>query len=651
MSSSSSSSYGTDDQDVVSNVDANADHDDGFDGWGIDNEISFDEPAAPAAAFSSVTNANKISSVNEEAWPEVFASKASANINTVPIGQNEADEEEDYYEGDMDDEDMTVEIVKEQQTESKQSVEAESEDVGDDDDDDEENASIRAVREEEEARLAQRDAEEKRRTAEQQERLLQRKKEQAEREKKEADEAANRVREEREKAERARREAELAAQKAEKERKEADQATEKAKRDRAKPAEVDPIPKETIPGYFDRTSDTNTAASTESSPSKIVAPTNANEADVLLAQHSNAPQQIVKAQSSSHELETVKASLQQLFQYVSSPAESRAISFRNSHFSARSKDVTVNTVERVRSALSFTKNLVPTGTKTALDFDRLKPTTNIEPLLANISQVLAAYVASQRNVESQTRRALSLALITAVIDKTDRENLANTALILAYVVGSLLISEAGQLKTAEMVAETESKKKQFRVLRAKIVTDVNDFLSATRTAMVGGEYKKKFIDSVAEISSSFPSAAEKYAFAANPVFGKKSYGTALAMLLREFVRYNPVNTIAVGTELLTQLLLQSFSIMPDIIIYPVAMYDVLAGMLDGIRGLLSVVDVESDRKKILEFWSVVSKALSGQALSAANSKQPAAQLSAAAPIKQSATTKFRHRFATDSDSE
>lgn len=686
MSSSSSSTYSGGDDNEFSRADEPIHEDFGFDGWD-DSEITFDDApiqktaAAPAAQIHT-----------EEAWPDLLESAApikKLSMTMKPIGQKDNNDDdnadEDFYDGDMEDDENVIDEEEAMRATPVPTPKSQTEETLVVDENDIEDEDLDVEKEEDEAREAEEEAAEKKRRAEEEERTLQRKQEQADREKREADEAVAKVRAEREKAEKARRDAELAAQKAVKERKEADDAkrvavaqqpSEKEKPKPATPkpavtatpkaaakpaADLDPIPKESAPAFVERTDDAANmpAKSRFMQSSAAISPKSTNDYDSLLVEHAVKPLQLTNSRKDEESLNLIGDALKGLFEYVATPSSKRAPTFKNNFYVAKSKDVTSDTLTRVQSAMNFISKLKPVATdvnnrelykKTTLE-------TSIEPLLRNIAHTLCAYVTSQQNVPTSTRRALSQALIADVIQKSEKGQIAHAALLLAFVVGNLLLSEAAALKTAELVAETPHKKNEFHALRVRIVNEVAAFVASADYAMPTASVVKQTMESIASVSKTFDSAALKYSPTETNLNGHKSYGTALAVMLREYVRYNPVNRSLAegGSAPLVQLLFQVNLLMPDTIMYPRATFDVLAGMLDGVKGALSAVDVESDRTQIIELWNRVKKLLGGQSdylSSSSLTQQKQTKVESVKPVAAKTTTdKFIRRFADDSDSE
>jgi len=57
---------------------------------------------------------------------------------------------------------------------------------------------------------------------------------------------------------------------------------------------------------------------------------------------------------------------------------------------------------------------------------------------------------------------------------------------------------------------------------------------------------------------------------------------------------------------------QANMLMPDLIMYPEATYDVLSGMLDGLKGTFNVIDSAQDRQKVIAAWNQIKTDLSDQ---------------------------------------
>lgn len=617
MSSSSSSEAGEySDHDFSVQGDTHIDDKD-FDGWD-DNPITFETDTNNKDADEQ-TGSNTTKSVQiDESWPSFDEPVAVVMKRSVPVGQNEEEEEdEEIYEGSLQAED----------------IEEEEEGGGEDDENEqqEETPAQKKIREEMEARQAEAEAAEKKRRLEEAKRALDKSKADSEREKREAVEAEKKRREEEEKVRKAFRDQQEALKKAEKERKEADEAAAAKKTPQpspmkqqppapAKHTEVQPIPKETIPDLNRRARET---AAMEDEPQqqtqqKVTSVSStAKELDDALAKHSNDNNQFQKAVRDPKILDRLRAALDEFHQYAKTPIAERSYTFQNEFFNASSKSITNDVRMRLQEIVEAAKKLT-VGEK---DEDRLfyevSPySTAVEPLLKQLSHALCAYITSQEKVDPQQRRGVAGALIADVIVKADPENVARTTQILACTIADLLCSEAAALKIAELVSEGE-KKKLFRKLRVLILNDVTAFINSINASTATAE---KIMQQISVVSSSFEEIANNFTAiktegSQKPSTNKRmSHGMVLSILLRQYVLYNPAvrNFFTDNEDARASLVYQSNVIVPDLIMYPEAMYDVLAGMLDTIRASFNVISKTEDRTRVMLVWNQIKKELTSQ---------------------------------------
>lgn len=622
MSSSSSSDAGEySDHDFSVHGDAHTD-DKGFDGWGLDDEqITFDtsnnndDDDNPEETGNSAT---KPALVVDDGWPSFDEPTAVVMTRSVPVGQNEEEEDDEIFEEEEQDEDV---VVDEEETNNQA-----------------ESLAQKKAREEMEARQAEAVAAEKKRRLDEAKRALEKSKTDSEREKREAAEAEKKRREEEEKVRKAFREQQEALQKAEKERKEAEEAAAavKAKKPTAispmkqqpaapavapkKNADVPPIPKETIHDLNRRAREThdNQEEKVPQQKAPVSTPT-AKEIDDALAKHLNEKGQFQKAARDQKVLDRLRAALDEFHQYAKTPIAERDYTFQNEFFNASSKDFTKEGTLRLQSIVDAAKKLRVGEKNEARLYYEVSPfDPSVEPLLKQLSHALCAYITSQAKVGAQQRRGVASALIADVIYKSDPENMARTAQILAVTIADILCSEAAALKIAELVSEGE-KKKKFQDLRVLILGDVISFINSI-SASTGAA--SKIVNQIAAVSSSFEELA--YRFSAINTEGKEkhgvnnnkrmSHGLVLSILLRQYVLYNPAvrNFTTDNDDARASLTYQSNIIVPDLIMYPEAMYDVLAGMLDGVRSSFNIVSKTEDRTRVMLIWNEIKGELNNQ---------------------------------------
>lgn len=589
----------------------------GFNGWGT-----------PAGQVIFTTKSAEASAVEEE-WPSLEEPRGAVMSRSEPIGVNESEEDDEIYKG---------EIENEEESE-------------DSDSDSDEVAS--------EKRKAETLAAEKKRRLEEAKKALE--KTQSEREKHDAEEAEQKRLEEEAKARKELLEKQEAQKKVDEERRKAEEAANQRKQ-QEKRTTVPPIPKESMPDFNRRRAETGKE---ENPVEGFVTP---KEADVVLAKHNNTPNQIAKVSRDPKTLNRLRAALEEFHNYAKKPAASRDSSFQNEFFNAKSKDITVESVARLRNVIDSMKKLQIGGDEQ--DSDRLlyelddEAVAPLEVLLKNISHALCAYVTSQVHVSSERRSGLAKILIAQVTKHADEHNIARTTQILSYTIACMLLSEAAALKTAALLSSDE-KKQVFISLRQKIVDDVSNFIKATNAFIPSEAETKKILLQITN-ASALLEKAEQTAIGNTSKQTQQSRALNLSVLLRQFVRYNPAIPY-VGTDnggALALLVYQSNLLVPELIMYPEALYDVLAGMLDGLKGTFNVIDKPADRKKVIDLWNEIKESLTEQTNYLASSSKtsgPAkttqpkptlidAKRIASQPAKPVQEEKFLRRF-EDSDEE
>lgn len=391
-------------------------------------------------------------------------------------------------------------------------------------------------------------------------------------------------------------------------------------------AKVEPVPKESVPELADR-SDKTDEAKTAPAPAPLqqeeTKPELGTAKDVqqILEKNLNEKDKVVNSIDDAAELAKLRDALKEFHQYAITPNEKRSATFKNSAFNAKSKDITSAYEKRMFLALKCLDKMVsvaPLGVKDEdkTRFTREPQSLSVSNLLTQISHALAAFVASQQNVPSQTRRELAKALIADVTKRTAAEgSVARTTIILSGTIGNMLISEAASLKTASLVTPSEEKKAKFDNLRERIVDDIKRFVNAISAAIPSAAATKKILEQISLVSANFHAAGQKF----SPIAGKESasgdsYATALSVLLRQLALYGPsVTEFNANQGFAILLMFQANTIMPDLIMYPEVLYDVLAGMLDGLKGTFNVIDSQKDRAKIIAAWSEIKNDLSDQA--------------------------------------
>jgi len=392
---------------------------------------------------------------------------------------------------------------------------------------------------------------------------------------------------------------------------------------------VEPIPKESIPELANRgeeADEAKEAKSTESSPivqSKEMQKTLETAKDVqeILEKNLNEKNKVVDSAKDAEELKKLRDALAEFHKYAATPNDKRAVSFKNNIFNAKSKDITVSHEKRLFLALKCLEKMtaLPSiGVKDAdkTRFVRTTPNLSVDSLMSQLSHALAAFISSQENVPSATRRALAQALIADVTKSSSaNSSVARTTLILAGTIGNMLLSEAASLKTASLVTSSQEKRTMFDGLRRKIIADVDKFVEAISVAVPSAAATKKILQQISAVSENFRTAALKFSSISGHESGKSgdSYATSLSMLLRQFTQYGPsVTEYNANQDFVTMLIFQANMLMPDLIMYPEATYDVLAGMLDGLKGTFNVVDSAQDRQKIIASWNQIKTDLSDQ---------------------------------------
>ena len=393
---------------------------------------------------------------------------------------------------------------------------------------------------------------------------------------------------------------------------------------------VEPIPKESIPELADRgeeADEAKQAKSAESSPpivqSKEMQKTLETAKDVqeILEKNLNEKNKVVDSAKDAEELKKLREALTEFHKYAATPNEKRAASFKNNIFNAKSKDITVSHEKRLFLALKCLEKMTALSSIGVKDedktrFERTRPNLSVENLMSQLSHAFAAFISSQENVPSLTRRALSLALIADVVKSSSANNsVARTTLILAGTIGNMLLSEAASLKTASLVTSSPEKRAVYDGLRRKIIADVDKFVDAISAAIPSAAATKKILQQVSAVSVNFSTAALKFSPVSGHEAGKsgESYATLLSMLLRQFTQYGPSATeFNANQDFVTMLVFQANMLMPDLIMYPEATYDVLSGMLDGLKGTFNVIDSAQDRQKVIAAWNQIKTDLSDQ---------------------------------------
>ena len=124
---------------------------------------------------------------------------------------------------------------------------------------------------------------------------------------------------------------------------------------------------------------------------------------------------------------------------------------------------------------------------------------------------------------------------------------------------------------------------------------------------------------IAKTSATFGAVAAQFAPIASDSkttsssIADRSHATELAVLLRAYVRFNPAQkSYKIDTNFLEPLQVCSMYLLPELIQWPVATFDVLAGMLDGLSALLGVVEPGSDRSRVLSHWNEAISVITDQ---------------------------------------
>lgn len=512
------------------------------------------------------------------------------------------------------------------------------------------------------------------------ERVLAQHKADAEREKAEAEQAARNEQQKRLERDAAQRDANQADADAKREQDEAIDAAQRAAAEKealarkqkagecgdgdvVPPREVEPVPRESIPEMAERVEKTSESTS---SPS----PSQQQQAEVaaVVALHSKDPNQLATARHDSAAMQKLHAALKALHAYAATPAERRAARFDNGVFVALSKKITSAHVERLARAVATLAKALPAGERTLYQ-GVPPPDLAVGPLLQKISVSLAALVASQCDAPSAQRRALAQALVAAVVDSFDEAERARNIHALAFTLLQMLLSEAASLKTAALVAENAAKKAQFKALSAAIVRDVSSFVNKADAALPTSASAKKVVAQIADVSRKFPAIALRYApIACHGCDGGDatgSHATEFAMLMRELVLRHPaVADFSEPDSYAATLTIHAMFLLPELVVYPQATYDILAGMLDGFAATFGSVEREAERAQVLANWKTMSDAIKAEVVvlqSAARSGGGdgggiASVASSDAPKKLSVGTakkaaEFISRFAYDSDDD
>lgn len=390
---------------------------------------------------------------------------------------------------------------------------------------------------------------------------------------------------------------------------------------------VDPIPKETLPELANRGEEGAEAAApapaTKAEPAQSKEEQKsletAKDVQNIVEKNLNEKNAVIDSVKDLAALTRLRDALQEFHKYATTPSSSRAPTFRNQVFNARSKEITDSRTIQLRLALKCVEKMISAvGVKEAdkTRFTVAPVDTSVDKLISQLSHAFCAYVSSQQALPSDQRRALAQMLIVNVVKGAMANNsVSRTTLILAATVANLLTAEAAALKTAALVSPSPQSQARYNELRAKILKDVDDFLKSISSAIPSEASTKKILTSISTISEKFSAAALQFAPIAckDGEKGDASYATALAVLLHQFVQYGPAVTEYIeNRDFLVLLAIQSNMLMPDLIMYPEAMYDVLSGMLTGVKGTFNVIDSPQDRAKIIEAWKAVKSIISEQ---------------------------------------
>lgn len=537
-------------------------------------------------------------------------------------------------------------------------------------------AQEKRIREEKEAELAAAEKRETQRRLEQAEQELALSKQNEAIQKLEADQAAEKTRRGAEALEKARRESVEAKKVADREKAEAEEAKKRDKEARDRLVSTLSLKKAPAP----ETRETPSPVFVEK-PAKT-----AKDIDELLKNNAKQTGQAAEAQKSAASLMKLQKALQELHAYMHEPVHSRAPVFENGFFSAQSKDVTEKSAQSVNAALGALNSLASTGKSTATSSDENEDITTMSDLTEKISRVLFQFISSVVAVPSEKRRAVAQALIARVVEASERMRYARTAQMIAFTLAQMLVSEAASLKTASLVASSDEQKLLYLTLRAKILTDIENFVEKAQAVVPTDASMKNIFDKIVQISSKFASVATHY----TPISGnndgaeKTSHAVELSALLRLYVRNNSATSLFEGdeTDYLTTLMLNSLFLLPDTLAFPEATYDVLSGMLSGVSSVIGIIENTADRARVIAYWKEIKIILSAQIndqkeMAAASklqtligekkkpalvpkpttqSQQPAAPKSqnpAKATVDPTAekTAIFKRRFEADSDDE
>jgi hypothetical protein len=213
------------------------------------------------------------------------------------------------------------------------------------------------------------------------------------------------------------------------------------------------------------------------------------------------------------------------------------------------------------------------------------------------------------------------------------------------------------------------------------VRDVRAFVSKASAVLPSAASAKKILAQVAEVGGKFAAIALRYAPIAGEQGGggaQRSHATEFAMLMRNFIRRHPViqdkEAFSDAGGYAALLSFHSLFLLPELIVYPQATYDILAGMLDGLMATFGAIEKDDARAAVLANWKYMSKVLDYEAreleprvelVAAPTPAAPAPTTKAAASIASSAMTpkpllsagsakkaeEFVRRFAYDSDEE
>lgn len=344
----------------------------------------------------------------------------------------------------------------------------------------------------------------------------------------------------------------------------------------------------------------------------------AKDVQEILEKNLNEKNKVVDSAKDVEELKKLREALKEFHQYAATPNEKRAVSFKNNIFNAKSKDITVSHEKRLFLALKCLEKMTALSSIGAKEVEkvRVERTTQsvpIDGLMSQLSHAFCSFISSQENVPSATRKALTLTLMADVTNSSlETNSVAKTTLVLASTIGNMLLSEASSLKTASLVTSSQEKREMFEELRSKIVVDVEKFVKAISAAVPSEAATKKILQKISVVSQKFSIAAMTFSSNKSGKSGD-SYATSLSKLLSQFAQYTPsAAEYNANQDFSSLLIFQANMLMPDLIMYHEATYDVLASMLDGLEATFNVIDSQQDRKKIITAWKQIKTELSDQ---------------------------------------